>query len=312
MNQRFTMVTKKNNALDKFFKKTREEESKEKWLLFDAHNLMFRTAFIAQRFDPLDKTFAMWKYLMVNSIFRSVQQFQPNNVVFALDSKNYWRKEIYPQYKEHRKEERRKSVIDFAAFFPVADQFWKDLEETLQNFYFLRVENCEADDIIAVITRNIKPDCKIINISTDKDMYQLMANKNYQQYDPVKKKIIRAINPNMELNVKILTGDKSDNIPAVKPRTGVATAKKIIGGGLDNFLINEEFKNNFERNKNLIDFDCIPENIITKITNSFDEQNISNYNSQKVYKFLVKNKILRVLEELQDVIPIIKNVGKDG
>lgn len=304
------VIKNKKNALDKFFKKERIEDSKDKWLLFDAHNLMFRTVFTATRMDPLDKTFTSWKFLMINSIFRAVQQFQPNQVMFALDSRNYWRKKVYAEYKGHRKTDRKKSIVDFDAFFPVADQFWDELQEVLTNFHFMRIDTIEADDTIAVFTREISPKSKIINISTDHDMYQLMTNKNYQQYDPIKRKIVKCINPKVDLQMKILTGDRSDNIPAVAPRTGEATAKKILNAGLENFLINEEVKSNYERNKNLIDFDCIPEDIITMIKTSFNEQNITDYNGTAMYQFLVKNKILRVLEELQDVIPTIKKVGK--
>jgi 5'-3' exonuclease len=303
------MIKRRSNTLNKFFKKTRDDEAREKWLLFDAHNLMFRTVFVASQQDPTDEKFTYWKFLMLNSIFRAVQQFKPDKVVMALDSRDYWRKDIYPDYKGQRKVARSKSTIDFEKFFPVADKFWEDLRETLTNFYFTRVDKCEADDIIAVLAREIKPDVNIINISTDKDMYQLMKNKNYQQYDPIKRKIVRSLNPQVDLDMKILQGDSSDNIPSVAPRTGPATAKKILAGGLDNFLINEEVKSNFERNKNLIDFDCIPEHIISKIKKEFGEQELTAYNSRSVYKFLMKNGILRVLEDLQDVIPLIKSVG---
>jgi hypothetical protein len=36
------VIKNKKNALDKFFKKERIEDSKDKWLLFDAHNLWIK------------------------------------------------------------------------------------------------------------------------------------------------------------------------------------------------------------------------------------------------------------------------------
>ena len=108
----------------------------------------------------------------------------------------------------------------------------------MPNIMFLRVDKCEGDDIVGVLTNEVIPKTtKITAISNDKDFYQLMVNRNYKQYDPIKKKIIECLNPNKELEIKILTGDKSDNIPAIKYRVGVKTATKINEDGIEKYFI---------------------------------------------------------------------------
>lgn len=49
---------------------------------------------------------------------------------------------------------------------------------------YLKVDRCEGDDLIAVITKHYT-DAKIEIISTDRDLNQLMKRKNVKQYEPV-------------------------------------------------------------------------------------------------------------------------------
>ena len=177
------LKNKGNMSLDRFLEKVEgieNEENSNKILFMDGHNLMFRTVFIANKHDPLDEDFTYWKYLMLNSIFRTIQYHKPSKFVLAFDGSSYWRKDIYPEYKAKRKSARDKSVIDFDKFFPIANQFMEDLPNIFENWYVVRLDKIEADDVIAVGTNDIFTTAEeIINISTDKDMYQLMKNKNY-------------------------------------------------------------------------------------------------------------------------------------
>ena len=65
------------------------------------------------------------------------------------------------------------------------------------------------------------------------------------------------------LEIKILTGDKSDNIKGNFPRCGPKTAIKMIHN--PSFREKKINKDNYERNKTLIDFDRIPECIKSQI-----------------------------------------------
>jgi len=282
---------------------------KEKVLFFDMHNLLFRSLFVSHGQDPLDKTYGYFKFLVMNGIFKNIKNFQPTKVIIASDSRNYWRRDIYPGYKASRKGMRDKSGIDFDHFFGVYDKFMEDLKEALTMIHFLAVHRCEADDIIAVLTKERFQKDDVVNYSTDKDMYQLFKYKNYTQFDPIKKKFITHLNPARELVLKILTGDRGDDIPGVKSKCGPVTAQQMLDLGLTNSLLNKSMEDNFERNKQLIDFDMIPLEIVEKITSEFDNYHINTYNGGKIFNFLVKYKLNFFIENLQEFTPSLKEIG---
>ena len=65
-------------------------------------------------------------------------------------------------------------------------------------------------------------------VTSDKDYVQLMQYDNVRLFDPVKREFIEEEDPKRQLDIKILTGDKSDNIPNVKPLVGEKTAMKVL------------------------------------------------------------------------------------
>jgi 5'-3' exonuclease len=67
-----------------------------------------------------------------------------------------------------------------------------------------------------------------------------------------------------DLFIKCVTGDKSDNIPSVLGRCGKVMAAKYYDDP-DTFKTkceSENVYNIYERNKTIIDFDCIPSNLV--------------------------------------------------
>jgi len=278
-------------------------------LFFDVHNLVYRCLHISNFSAPEDLEFFYWRFLMMNSFFAAIKQFNPDKVIFAIDHKHNWRKEIYKDYKGQRKEARRKSSIDFEKFYPVMDSFLTDFKKVFGNIYSIKNEGCEADDIIAVLCREKMMNMKKIIITTDNDMIQLLKIPKVKIYNPVKKKFIESINPQMDLEVKILTGDTSDNIPQIKSRVGKATAEKWIKNGLDNYLEEDDVRKKYELNRTLIDFDFIPLYIRQVISKQFDTYQIKPYNEFTVFQWLLKNKINKFVEDLKiyrDYLKMIK------
>lgn len=286
------------------------QQSASEVLTMDGHNLMFRTLFIAHKHEPLDDKFVYWKYLMMNSIFRTIQYNKPTKFILAFDTSNYWRKDVYEGYKAKRKKARDGSVVDFDVFFPIANEFIDQLRDIFCNWYVVKLPRIEADDIIAVSTRDIFTTAKrIVNISTDKDMYQLKKCHNYEQYDPVKRKWVECLNPQMDLDIKLLTGDSSDNIPGVKDRCGPATAKKLLDSGLDLVLEDVEMKAKYERNKTLIDFDCIPVNIKKQIIDEIQNYDIQPYDGQRAFKWMVSHGLGGYATDLQEYSNVLRALG---
>lgn len=275
----------------------------EKILIFDSHNLMFRKVFSAHRDKPLDVNFNYFKTILLRDVFETIKKFKPTKVIFAIDAKNNWRKQIYSEYKNKRSKARAKSLIDFDKFFKVVEEFYDDLENTFTNMYFIKEDQCEGDDIIAVLVKNLSH--SIIAISTDKDMHQLNKHRHYKQFDPIKRKIIESLNPKKELQIKILTGDASDNIPGIKSRFGIVSAQKAMED-LDKFLNENKLNEVYERNRKLIDLDLIPEDLKLKILNAYNNYDIEPYQSRKIVSMLNKHGLEVLFCEMQNVLPVLQ------
>ena len=98
----------------------------------------------------------------------------------------------------------------------------------------LKYPGLEADDCLSIMTKKIKktfPEGKITIITSDRDYLQL-ACENVELYDLKYKKLTERKssynNAEKDLFVKILTGDKSDNIPGIFTKCGPKTAIKYF------------------------------------------------------------------------------------
>jgi len=132
----------------------------------------------------------------------------------------------------------------------------------------LKHPHLEADDCIALSVKyvlNKYPDCQIYIITSDKDYLQL-SSSNVHIYNLTYKNIATSKgtsgNPKTDLQIKIIMGDSSDNIPSVFPKCGPKTAQKYID---DNELFlkkisenPEKYQKQYELNKLLVDFNNIP------------------------------------------------------
>ena len=256
-------------------------------LLYDLSNLQYRALF--RGFDPLDEDFENFKANFIYELSEKLMEFKPDEVVMAMDSRKLWRRDIDPEYKGGRTNARKKSAVDFDRFFPIAENFYEELKEIFPNFHWLYLDRIEADDIIAILTMHEYRSAKdIINISTDGDMAQLHKYTNYRQFSHAKKAFMQVLNPKKDLLIKIMTGDKSDNIPNIKPRCGPKTAEKMLAEGLDEYLLNENINKRFTLNKQLIDFDEIPVAIKTEILDLYKGYEHGVYSHDKFMKYIVK------------------------
>ncbi|MBN20719.1 MAG: hypothetical protein CL678_05460 [Bdellovibrionaceae bacterium] len=136
----------------------------------------------------------------------------------------------------------------------------------------------EADDCLAILTKNIHekyPDANITIITSDMDYLQL-AKDNVCLYDLKFRKLTERKssfnNAKKDLFVKILTGDKSDNIKGVFKKCGPKTACKYyenkelfeeklksVEGAMERYLLN----------KKMIDFNEIPEELVNNFKQSY-------------------------------------------
>jgi 5'-3' exonuclease len=175
-----------------------------------------------------------WAPYMKHLIFNSLQFIKNKfhgEIVIAMDSKNNWRKGIYPPYKQHRVKSRNDSGINFEDYYAVIDKIGKALDE-LFPFKVIKIERAEADDIAGVLSYKFGNDRNVILITSDHDWEQVMAEvERVQMWDPIKKEyqelsdeekviIDTPHGPMSRFTVQhALIGDKGDNVLSITGNT---------------------------------------------------------------------------------------------
>jgi 5'-3' exonuclease len=132
----------------------------------------------------------------------------------------------------------------------------------------LKHPHLEADDCIALSVKYILkkyPECEIYIITSDKDYLQLNANNVHLYnlaYKDISSKSSCTGDPKIDLQIKIIMGDSSDNIPSVFPKCGPKTAKKCIDDPIyfqKKMSENpEEYQKQYKLNQLLVNFENIP------------------------------------------------------
>lgn len=215
------------------------------FLLVDFNNLVFRTRYSTT--GDIDSQVGLTLHIFLKSLMAASEKFKVDHIVICGESKS-WRSSIYADYKINRKlknlQKTPKEQEEDKVFFESIGELWKFLEEKT-NVTTLRVNHCEADDIIALWTV-AHPDDRNIILSTDEDFVQLIKD-GVEQYDGVKEMHVTKDgyydkngnpmtlkdgstkpDPEYHLFLKCIRGD-SDNIFPSYPKVRVKSSKNKIG-----------------------------------------------------------------------------------
>jgi hypothetical protein len=248
----------------------------------------------------------MLRHILLNTIRATKKQYKEyGEVVFACDDKNYWRKDIFPYYKASRKKTREDSGIDWTAIFACMDTLKQELKENFP-YKVIQLPRTEADDIIAVLAKKYHQ-CGILIASQDKDYMQLQKYKNIKQYSNVTNLEVKCSDPAQYLIEHIIKGDVGDGIPNVlspdnsfimKIRQKPVTKKRLDQIINDFDSLDTETKTRYKRNKYLIDFDEIPQDIQDNILKAFDEQEYGN--RSKIFNYFMEKRLKNLMECISD------------
>ena len=190
-----------------------------------------------------------------------------------------WRNSLYSEYKGNRDTSHltglaisgkllRNAIFDLIRF---------------NNAKTIGVKTAEADDIVYCCCKYLEkecPDSKIIIIASDHDYYQLL-NENISMEGLDKRnhmsKSVRFTHnlgtddaQKVDLLVKIISGDVSDNIKKIFPKCGAVTALKLA---MNKTQLDDCFKKypnseaQFNENKKLVDMSELPETLKISIIN---------------------------------------------
>jgi 5'-3' exonuclease len=234
--------------------------------------------------------------------------------IICADNKNYWRKDIFPYYKQNRKKARDKSSVDWELFWLLFGRIKEELKNDLPYLY-LEVEKAEADDIISVLSLKYASHEPVMIVSSDKDMLQLqLKSKNIQQYSPTTKKQITLDTNDYSLLEHIIKGDSSDGIPNILSDDDVFVEETKRQKSIRKQWI-EEAKNlknpemicpdghaldKYKRNRMLISVDEIPEKYRVAIVNEYDQESKSQKSSVNMLKYISKHRLKNFLDRINE------------
>ena len=257
------------------------------------------------------------RHMVLNSLRAHNKKFRKEygDMVIACDSKNVWRREIFPNYKAGRKANRAKSEHDWDAIFSMLATIKNEIK-TFLPYKVIELETAEADDIIATLVRRskriIQPEHKrnVLILSGDKDFIQLHG-PNIKQYNPVLNKFVgKGENPSLYIKEHIFKGDRSDGIPNIlsddnvfiEGRRQKPLSKKKINSWVDDVFFythfTEEEQKNYDRNRKLIDLSCIPQELEDKINNEFNEVKVAS--RDKILGYFINKKLKTLIEVIDE------------
>lgn len=164
---------------------------------------------------------------------RTVESFKKSYkakwvIITADQGSSSYRKAIYPEYKQNRKDKYAEQTDAERAAFEL---FFEDYQATLDhlrnttNYPVLQFKGTEADDIVAYIC-SLVPNLPIEHtwlISTDRD-YDLLINEDVSRFSYVTRKEVTESNwhthydfPREDyISIKCLQGDSGDNVFGVE------------------------------------------------------------------------------------------------
>jgi len=259
------------------------------------------------------------RHLVLNNLryYRSRFTEKYGELVICCDSKHYWRRDYFPNYKANRKKDRASSGYDWDFIFTTLNGVRDEIKEHFP-YKVLEVYGAEADDIIAILIKQVYDDPDNIIISSDKDFIQLHGF-HVKQYSPVSKKLVNGTDPLAYLREHIIKGDRSDGVPNVLSPDDTFVAEKrqkpmrktmlmTLTEAMEKWEPKDLFQlakcnrdtwmHNWQRNETLINLDKIPNDIRDKILREF--KNAPTGDRSKLFNYFVEKKLNNLIQSIGD------------
>jgi len=254
------------------------------------------------------------RHMVLNSLrsYRSKFQGEFGELVLCYDNKTNWRRDYFPNYKHSRRKGRKESKLDWNNIFDTLHMIKDELIEFFP-YKVLEVDNAEADDIIASVVFHVASEPKnyekVLILSSDKDFIQLQKHNFVSQYSPIKKQFINGVCPHTYIKEHVLKGDRSDGVPNfLSPdNTFVDELRQrpISKRKLETWIelepedfCNEDMLRNYQRNRTLIDFNYIPDDIKQKCINTYLDT--PEGSRKHLLNYFIKNKLKSLMENIGD------------
>jgi len=307
------------------------------YIIVDTANTFFRARHIVKDNNP-DTKVGLAMHIILNSVKKAWTDFDGAHVVFCLEGRS-WRKDHYKKYKANRAVARaalteREQEAD-QIFWESYDTFC-DFIKDKTNCTVLQHKQLEADDLIAGWIQQHPQDEHVI-ISSDSDFAQLIA-PNVRQYNGISNTLTttegyftdkgaaivdkktgepkKAPNPEWLLFEKCMRGDPTDNVFSAFPKVrknklleafedrsnqGFVWNNIMLSRWVDHEGNEHRVKEDYERNKELIDLTRQPDHIKQIIKDTIKEATSTPKSSPQVGIYLMKFCHLFDLQKIQDL-----------
>ena len=238
--------------------------------------------------------------------YRSKYHAKFGELVICRDSGNLWRKEVFPHYKCSRKKTRKNDGKDWESIFNVLHVVEQEIR-TIFPYKSIAVDHCEADDVIATLTKNFHDKENIMIISSDKDFKQLYRYPNVTQFSPIHGKIVVCEEPERYLFEHIVSGDSSDSIPnilseddtfAVEGKRQKPLTVKKLASWQQFDDVPQQYRDNIIRNQKLVDLTYIPIEYETQILEEYSKEPIGK--RSMIFDYMIENKMKLLIDHIQD------------
>ena len=235
-----------------------EDLGDKKLYVVDGSSYIYRAFYAIRGLSTSDGLPTNAIYGFTRMLQKLIEDEEPDFLAVTFDAhgadEKTFRKEMFPEYKAHRKE----MPDDLQTQLPYFHRIVQAL-----NIPILEEPTVEADDLIATMTDKARSiGLPVCVVTGDKDLMQLVGD-DVEMYDTMKDKrydiddVVERFNvePQGVKYVLALSGDSSDNIPGV-PGIGEITGGKLIDefGDLETILANIEDVGGKKRKQNLREY----------------------------------------------------------
>lgn len=279
-------------------------------LIFDFNSLAMREVYSSCRDGvPLEQAVIE---AMADHVLEQQKLFgKADSIIVALEGGKCWRRTLYPNYKAGRHEKRAAdTTVDWQEAFRRLGGLCNVLAASVP-WNFVRVEGCEADDVVYVASKEYDGDVTIISSDSDYkqlcsgSVTQLMIHKgqfmSWPQRELFGSSFMELNNPEEWLCAAILTGQHmKDGVYNVltdsdwdgkrRPPFGYRRLKQVFDAAngyskeeplrdrvhkVLGLLFDEHAQMNFRRNEKLIDMSRLPDSLYSEISEKLAEMPVS-------------------------------------
>ena len=263
----------------------------------------------------------MIRHIILNTLRNYKVMFgaEYGKLIVCTDSRNYWRYDLHPNYKGTRKKKKEDSTLDWKEVHRIMDKVRSEIDLHLP-FPVIHVDRCEADDIIAVLTKMSQDDVDdsslfgepkpTLIISSDTDYVQLQRYPNVKQYSPMFKQMVKAkVSPIYDLNYKLVVGDSGDCIPGIKSdlnclfegiRQTPTKETEKVAWSTNIACVPDKYQSRLEQNRDLIDMTRIPVQYEKAILREYQSKANEVKKNGPLWQYFATNGLNELLSNIND------------